>query len=178
MKYRLFIAVPIPENIKKEIINNTKLPDNFRLTHSQNLHITILFLGETDETNIPEIIIELEKSIKSHHSFDLEISKYDQFPFSGYPKIIFLTGENGKEKIFNLANEIRNKLKKIGFKDDKNFKYHITIARQRFKTNEKIILPYLNNSKVFKVNEIILYRSDLKPEGPQYTSLWKGNLSN
>ena len=52
MKQRLFIAIPIPENIKKELINITKLPDNFRLTQPQNLHITILFLGETDENNI------------------------------------------------------------------------------------------------------------------------------
>ncbi len=146
MKQRLFIAVPIPENIKNELINNTKLPDNFRLTHSQNLHNTILFLGETDEVNIHEIIKKLEESIKSHHSFDLEISKYDQFPPSGYPKIIFLTGENGKNKLFNLANDIRDKLKKIGFKDDKSFKYHITIARQKFKTDEKITLPNFNNS--------------------------------
>lgn len=176
MKQRLFIAVPIPENIKKELINITKLPDNFRLTQPQNLHITILFLGETDENNIPQIISELENSIKSHHSFDLEISKFDQFPTSGYPKIIFFTGENEKQKLFQLANDIRDKLKKIGFKDDKSFKYHITIARQKFKANDTIILPKINNSIIIKIDKVILYKSDLKSNGPIYTSLWTGKL--
>lgn len=177
MKQRLFIAVPIPENIKKEIINNCKLPDNFKITQPQNLHITMLFLGEMDEITIPEIISKLDESIDSHHAFDLEISKFDQFPPSGYPKIIFLTGEKGKDKIIDLANDIRYKLKIIGFNDDKAFKYHITSARQKFKTNERIILPQMNNSMVFKVEKIILYKSDLLPNGPMYTSLWSRKLA-
>ncbi len=178
MKQRLFIAIPIPEEIKKKIINNTKLPDNFRLTKPQNLHITILFLGDTDEIKIKEITNKLEKIIKNYNSFELEISKFDQFPASGYPKIIYLTGENGRNKLLKLANEIRINLKKIGFSDNKNFKYHITIARQKFKNQEQIILPEIKSSFIFQAEKVILYKSDLKPGGPEYTPIWDKKLTN
>ena len=178
MKQRLFIAIPIPEQIKNKIINITKLPRNFRLTKSDNIHITILFLGDTDENSITDITDKLNESLRYCNSFELEISKYDQFPSGGYPRIIFLTGNNGKNKLLYLANDIRTKLKKIGFSDKKSFKYHITIARQKFKDDEPIRLPEINDPINFYVNKVILYKSDLKPGGPVYTSLWTGTLNN
>lgn len=177
MKYRLFIAIPIPDEIKNKIIDSIKLPDNFRITGFQNLHITLLFLGETEESKIIEITKILNKSIKYYKSFNLEISKYDQFPASGYPKIIFLTGENGKNELFNIANDIRSEFKKIGFYDNKSFKYHITVARQKYKNDEQFFLPELNNSLEFKIDKIILYKSDLRPNGPVYTPIWTGELN-
>ena len=178
MKPRLFIAIPIPKDIKNKIINTTILPDNFRLTRPENLHITILFLGDTEESQISDIKNILDKSVKNYSSFNLEISKYDQFPASGYPRIIFLTGEKGKNELFNLANDIRYKLKQIGFFDNKSFKYHITVARQKFKKEEQIFLPEINDPIEYKINKIILFRSDLKSSGPLYTPLWTGNLNN
>ncbi len=176
MNHRLFVALPIPPDIRSNIINNIKLPSNFRITKPHNLHITILFLGETDENKIPKIIKKLEEITNTYNAFNLEISYYDKFPPTGSPRIIYVSGENGKKELLNLANEIRNKLNTLGFYDKKGFKYHVTVARLKYKADNEITLTSWNKSLQFRSDKIILYKSDLKPDGPVYTSLWTGRL--
>ena len=177
MKVRLFIAIPIPDDIREEIINNTKLDGNFRITKKENLHITVLFLGDTDESRIPEITEQIKDAIKNFKSFEAEISSFGQFPPKGYPKIIYVSGDRGSEKLAELADNIRNNLKKLGFYDDKPFKYHVTVARPRERSfTGSITLPELKNKLCYKVEKVVLYKSDLRPGGPVYTEVWSKEL--
>ncbi len=178
MKHRLFIAVKIPDEIQNKIIKSISIPKNFKIIKPENLHVTILFLGDTDEETIPQINKTLQEISNKFESFNLEISGFGQFPSNGYPRIIYITGDKGKQELSLLAEEIRNKMKPLGYIDDKNFEYHVTVARMKFKSPEKAILPPLDTKYNFKTDKIILFKSELKPEGPIYIPLWIGNLKN
>jgi len=171
MKQRLFIAVPIPSNIKDDVISKIKLPSGFKVTRPDNIHITILFLGDTSEEDIPKIIDIMEKSLSGEKSFDLSIDSFGQFPERGFPNIIFVTGKIGNIELFKLADKIREPLEKIGFKDSKPFKYHITVARNKYKERSDFNFPEITSDHTFKVAEVVLYKSDLQPSGPVYTGL-------
>ena len=186
MKVRLFIAIPIPDDIREEIINNTKLDGNFRITKKENLHITVLFLGDTDESRIPEISKQIEDAVKDYSPFEINVSQFGQFPPKGYPRIVYVTGNNprlgktpaeGSDKLIQLANNIRANLKKLGFYDDKPFTYHVTVARPRERSSSgSITLPELKNKLCYKVEKVVLYKSDLRPGGPVYTEVWSKEL--
>ena len=45
-------------------------------------------------------------------------------------------------------------------------------------SEEQVFLPKINTPLELKINKIIIYQSDLKPNGPIYTPLWTGNLNN
>ncbi len=171
MKQRLFIAVSVPENIKKDLLAKISLPPGFKITRPENLHITVLFLGDTPEEEMPEIIRLLEKSLSDQKCFDLAIDSFGQFPERGFPAIIFVTGKNGKAELINLAGKIREPLEKIGFKDNKPFKYHITVARNKFREKAEFKPAQIPVNYTFKVAEVILYKSDLQPAGPVYSAL-------
>ena len=173
MKHRLFIAIPIEENIKSLLIENTKLPKFYRITKRENLHITILFLGDTDENQIPQINSILQKATQKEKAFNLSIDSFGQFPEKGLPRIIFVTGSEGCQKLINFANLIRDDLKTIGFYDDKDFKYHITVGRldEKEKISGYVSISNLKINANINVNKVILYKSDLTQQGPIYTKL-------
>ncbi|MBN2545133.1 MAG: RNA 2',3'-cyclic phosphodiesterase [Spirochaetes bacterium] len=176
MKQRLFIAIPIPSNVKSELIGKIKLPTGFKITRPENIHITLLFLGDTSDEVIPQIINIMEKSLSDKKIFELSIESLGQFPERGYPNIIFATGKKGLGDLMKLADDLRIQLGKKGFKDNKPFKYHITVARKKFMESHDFIMPEIKLDHTFKVNEVILYKSDLQPSGPVYTDLKVINL--
>jgi len=173
MNFRLFIAIPLPENIKEEILNNTNLSNNYRITNKDNLHITLFFLGDKEENIIPKIKKIIDNIAKNQKAFPIELSNFGKFPLKGYPKIIYLTGDEGKNEIIDIADQLRKELKKHNITDDKDFNFHITVGRLKYKTNDFIKLPVLNNKIKFTVDRIILYKSDLKPQGAVYTILYQ-----
>ena len=102
MKTRAFISVDVPEGIKKEIKKIQKSLPEFKgkLTETENLHLTLKFLGWLEEEKLEETRKQLRK-IKMK-KFETEIKKIGFF----YPRIVWLhmTG------IDSLQKEIDNAL--------------------------------------------------------------------
>ena len=176
MSKRLFIAVPIPEDVKERLMNDINLPDNFKKTAKENLHITLLFLGDTNKSLVPQLSSILSNILSSLNAFQLSICRTGQFPPKGEPNIIYVTGDEGQRSLVELAELVRNRLELLDFSDNKKFKYHITVGRLKFSGNDQVILPQLTQEYHFKVDRVILYESILKPDGPEYIELWKGYL--
>ncbi|MCL5117369.1 MAG: hypothetical protein M1124_00885, partial [Candidatus Marsarchaeota archaeon] len=55
LKKRCFISIPIPEDIKDKIEGLYQDINNIRFITRNNLHITVLFLGQIDLTEIERI---------------------------------------------------------------------------------------------------------------------------
>ena len=168
MNQRLFIAIKIPGIIAGKIINGLILPRGFKLAEPENLHVTILFLGDTDETLVPKISDAIKSAISGIKKFMLEISEFGQFPPKGEPKILYATGRRGLEDLMRLSSAIRKNLEMLGFRDDKEFKYHATLARLKSRLRESFSLPKFNRAFEYNVDEVILFKSELKPAGPVY----------
>ncbi len=173
---RLFIAVDIPLLIKKKIEEIvfqlkqelTDLP--IKWVSSENIHITLKFIGEVLEDEFNQI----NNSLKKIHfnSFQLKVNEGAFLPQKGKPRILFLdlTGNELKK----LVLEIENKLKEIGIsKEKREFKAHITIARIKNKINKSEIKLFIEKTKnfneVFSVSEFALYKSALQRTAPIYT---------
>ena len=99
---RIFIALEIPEKIKKEIgkiQNQLKNPGG--QTHwvkPENTHITLVFLGETAPNKVGEIAKILKEAAAQISPINLWLEKIDAFPSPAKAKIIYLSlkGEMGK----------------------------------------------------------------------------------
>lgn len=174
MKHRLFIAIPIPGSIRHSIVNAVELPDDFKVTNPDNIHITLFFLGDTEEQLIEQIIPHIKNAVAGIDPFELEISHTGQFPRRGYPRIIYATGYKGKKKLLHIASTLREGLKTMDITDNKDFKYHITIGRnkRRYGGHGHFTLPDFPHTLEFTVEKVILYKSELQPGGPIYTPLY------
>lgn len=180
MKERLFIGIPIPEYIKDFIYSNLSIPKNFKTVKRDNLHITLLFLGAVEKDKIGALCDTLDTIVKSVKPFNLSLDRYGQFPENGIARIIYLTGEEGKDKLNQLSRSVRGGMSELGFEDDKEFKYHITVARliEKSAIRNGYEPTILKEKLKYLAESVILYKSQLSIKGSLYTELWKGNFND
>ena len=172
---RTFISLDLPKEIIEEIVKIQKLIKKQSLftgkfIESENLHLTLKFLGEIDEEKVEEVKKRL-KSIKIEKEIFAELGEAGVFSKS-FVKIIWIK-LNGKG-IFELQKQIDDKLKDL-FPVEERFMSHITIVRVKHTGDKKGLLDYLKSVKPkgikFLVKEFSFKKSELKPEGPVYESI-------
>ncbi len=172
---RTFIAVKIPEEIKKKIIEiQNKLPEFVgKKIEEENLHLTLKFLGEVSEEQI-KIVKEKLRKIKIK-KFNAKISDVGVFTET-FVRIIWIKIENCEE----LQKEIDEVLSGL-FEEEKRFMGHLTIARVKSCKDKKKLIEEVKKLKLneeFIINEFELMKSDLKREGPVYHVLEKYSLTD
>ena len=166
---RCFIGIDLPNVAIKEIQKiQKKLEPNFtgRLTSSENLHLTLKFLGEIEE----DAINDVKKRLPSitHPPFELTLKDVGVFS-QKFIKIIWV-----KVSDVPLQPLVDNCLKDI-FKLENRFMGHITIARVRSLADKKSFLQLINATTVnevsFMVKDFYLKESILTPDGPIYKNI-------
>jgi 2'-5' RNA ligase len=177
-KIRAFIAVDIPVSQKViEVINELKkIQLNAKIVETENLHLTLKFLGDTDEDLIDKIGEIISDVIIDIPSFEITLKKMGVFPNQKYIKVVWIGVEN-TEFLKKIAEKIDSKLGDLGFeKERRSFSAHLTIARVKSPKNKEKLLGLLDkyqetDFQILKVNKIFLKKSVLPPEGPIYTKL-------
>ena len=183
---RTFIAIDLDEAIKKEL--NTfiqelrKIPVNIRWARSKGMHLTLKFLGETKEDQIPAIKDQLEQIASFWESFNLNIRGTGWFPpKNSLPRILWVGCQENKT-LLALQNNIEIELEKMKFcKEKRTYHPHLTLGRVRTNKNtEKIVNALaLKKDKDFgsmKVKKVTFFQSTLKPMGAEYTVLSEHKL--
>ena len=194
-KHRIFIAVNLPNDIKKELFTySEKWPDlPAKWTAKDNLHITLEFLGALTDEEIGEVCLAVKSVVERHNSFSLninEISYGPPTPLSGVkgtpsvPKMLWAQGEKSEE-LSLLRQDLENSLtEKVRFvPENRSFAPHITLARISsflWKQIEPEERPEINQNLdlFFTVESIDVMESELHRGGPVYTILESFQLKN
>jgi len=178
---RTFIAFELPPDIKNYLSNIINIMSSrikgVKWVKDEGLHITMKFLGEIEDNKIAqikEVLLPIENQYKP---FDLIISRIDAFPNKKRPRVIVVGLKNEVDIINNIFQDIENFLEKLGFeKESRSFKPHITLGRMRtpMPLLEKFI-PDLEE-KIFKAEDLVLFKSTLTNKGAIYDPIWKIKL--
>jgi len=191
MGIRSFLAFELPVEIREQIrviskeLKKMALP--VRWVTVDNIHLTILFLGSVDEDKISDIEEKVNEVVKGFSAFKTKLNAVGAFPHWKKPRVIWigLSGDIGR--LSNLRNELQEELKVLGFIPEKRpFRPHLTLGRfkgpiDRDEDMKWILDRYRDiNSDLYQLNELILYKSDLKPDGPVYTKMatWPLRVEN
>jgi 2'-5' RNA ligase len=177
---RTFVAVkiePAPQLLQTfKDLKNKLSAEPVKWVAPNNLHITLKFLGDTWPSQVDEVGEELNQAAKLFSSFSFELDGLGFFKNKGMPRVLFANIKEG-EVLQHLAAEIDSRLAKLGFETETSpFKPHLTLARTKFLKNKKGFYEAVEKYRdtfmqTAKINEIIFYRSILKPEGPVYREL-------
>jgi 2'-5' RNA ligase len=178
MNLRLFIAIDIPDQIKREIgevIDILKKHDtDIKWAVPENLHMTLKFLGNTPEEGIPGINGSLFSVVSSYEPFYTRVCGTGVFPNRRHPRIIW-TGIEDSEILKNLKNDIEKAMESHGYqKEYKEFTPHLTLGRVRSQRGMMHMVDELDHFTtkdfgVFLVHGIKLMRSELKMKGAEYS---------
>ena len=173
---RLFIGISLSKKICNYFyeltLNLSKINSYIKPVPSQNIHITLKFLGNVEINDLNNVYSNIEFSLREIKSFQFTINDFfDGFPKLSTSRILFGTISKGSEEMENIFEVIKENLSKIGFnRDEKKFIPHITIARMKFPVNFIGLFDNLKLKKFenIKCNKIILFESILSGRGPQY----------
>ena len=174
---RAFIALDIPEAFRsdiRELSQQLRALVKGRFMKSDTYHLTLAFLGETDETTIQAIMPLMDNLAQSYPAVSLYPSGLGKFGRSYDATFILKIQQN--ETLMHLVDDLRKQLTQKGISfDNKTFKPHITIARRA--TIPKAHLDNLRFPQPTQAGRLVLYKSTLTPEGALYKPLYEVNLS-
>lgn len=176
MKRRVFVAIPIPEKIKKEVGQwqraHGALP--VRWLKPENLHITIVPPWYVDEDQL-YTVTKTWQTVKDLAPFPIKFTQVLFGPPGQPPRLVWAEGETPKEfvKLKERLEEALLENEKTGFfkKEKRPAKLHLTLARFRPGSIKK--LPHLGGAVDwrFDVDSVNLMESILKRTGAEYTTL-------
>jgi 2'-5' RNA ligase len=177
-KFRGFIAVDIDVFSKIKMFSNEvkKSGVNLKLVEPENIHLTLKFLGDTDEALIDKIEEIMKKSVENINPFEIQLNSVGVFPNLNYIKVVWIGIQNG-ENLDIIAKDINEKLANLGFNRDKRgFSAHLTIARVKSAKNKDKLIQIINKYQDVefsnqKIGSLKLKKSDLTLKGPIYTTL-------
>jgi len=174
---RTFIAFDTPEPIKEKMLalqSELKASNaDVRWEPKEKFHATIKFLGNVDENQLPNVIKTIEEVSSAHSLFDVTYQNLGVFPNKKYPRVIWIGCENPSEKLQHLKDALDGALVPYGFEVEKRqFHPHITLGRVKSLRGLKYLTPMLENltfePQSTSINEILVMKSTLKPQGSEY----------
>lgn len=178
MLHRIFLAINLPNEIKDFLKN---YQEEFReipakWVKPENLHITLLFLGNIKADFLPKIFQICETLSKKFQKFHIELEKIDFFPKNTFPPQMIWVFVKKSETLDLLQKSLREELIKnhVPFHDEeREFFPHITLARIKkfeFRRLDPDEIPEIKReiSLSFEAESIDVMESHLKRDGPQY----------
>jgi len=182
---RIFVAVKVDpwqtliriHTSLKSVLGGEKI----NWTDPANMHLTLAFLGDTEDELIKVVSIMLKQKCTGFGDFSFNLTGTGLFKNWSDPRVIW-AGIEYNEKLSQLNEKIMTGLKDAGFRlDERPFKPHLTLGRIKSINHPDILKSALDNYKDVKiqevdVKEVVLFESILKPTGPVYIPLGRFKL--
>ncbi len=179
---RTFVAVEINKAVRDraakliEALAGTAADVNW--VQRENLHITLKFLGNVHEREIPDVCEAVADAVAEIDPFDLEVRGAGAFPNAARPRTIWLGATEGSEQMRALHGRVEAALAELGYREEhRRFKTHLTLGRVRGTGPEIADLgQLLQQHHDFiagrtPVGHLTVFASTLTREGPRYEVL-------
>jgi 2'-5' RNA ligase len=179
MKFRTFVALELPE-IHRQAINShlsiwsRSYTNGINWVKPENLHLTLLFIGETQSGDIAQIKEALFELMLKKESFELGCLGFELFP-AVEPRLLWVKLDTPDKGIFTFAKDLNKAVRRFGYEPDaKPLKLHVTVgrikARQPVWMEAEFLKPELPGQTAL-YDTVTFYQSVLKPDGPVYSPL-------
>jgi 2'-5' RNA ligase len=177
---RSFIAFDIDdENVKRKLAKIQHLlmqtGADLKLVETENIHVTMRFLGEISPNMVDKIFEEMKKL--QFTPFIIQLKGVGVFPSLNYPRVVWAGITEGANKLQSVFEQLEPKIRTLGFAaDSKGFSPHLTIARVRSAKNKPQLADFVERNVdcdfgTIKADCLFLKRSVLSPKGPTYSTL-------
>ena len=176
---RLFIAIELSNEIRERLVaflrEMRELAPQAKWVRTENLHVTLKFLGETDSAKLPAVHAALS-NVHNTEPVTSDFRGLGFFPNERQPRV-FWVGMEASRDLPTLAAEIDREMNELGFPlETRPFTPHLTLARfgppglppplgAAVKEHAQRIFGRLT------AREFHLIASKLKRSGAEYTTL-------
>ncbi|MBM3619796.1 MAG: RNA 2',3'-cyclic phosphodiesterase [Alphaproteobacteria bacterium] len=169
---RLFVALPIPEDVADRLSALQGGVPDANWVPSENFHITLAFLGEVDggmTEDIHEALVTIDGPI-----LDIALSGVDHFVDGQQPRALY-AGVVQEDRLTRLREKVVRVLRGEGARIERGkFRPHVTLAHFNRRAEighhlaQFVASHSLFRAGPFEVDRFALYSSTLRPDGSVY----------
>jgi 2'-5' RNA ligase len=180
-KIRAFIAIDLPGAVAAAVAGVQKQLAVHRFAvrwvNPRTIHLTLKFLGDIDGGQVAAVGDAMETAARSVGPFSLAAAGLGVFPGLRQPRVIWAGVVGDTQRLLELQRAVAVQLAAAGYPpESRPFKSHLTIGRVKDRIDAQRLARSLADAggfatPSFTVEGIVLYRSDLRPGGPEYTPL-------
>ena len=180
MTQRLFVAIEIGDVGKRALgriqSRLRRLLPSVRWGKPDTVHLTLRFIGDTDESRVGDAADALARAAAGCAPFDFTLRGVGAFPDARRPRVLWIGVEEPGGSLAALADRLNARLSAAGFPpEERPFSPHITIGRIRDRAGGDCVsaLSPLHDEPAARAraSEACLFRSALTPAGPIHTVL-------
>lgn len=183
---RLFIGIPITSQKASDRVKEWQGDQALNLnrlawTSPSNWHITLAFLGATDESAILSLGAIIDEAFNGCPAYYSSLNGVGVFPHKNKPNVLWI-GLDNIQPLLPSYQKLLYLLEKHHYPcDPKPLKPHLTIARIKSLNNHSSLYDLLENNLhtpfgEVTINRIILYESRSTPDGVVYIPLYENKL--
>lgn len=178
MPFRAFISVDLPPipSIESLVRDLREASRDLKLVSPDRFHVTLKFLGDTEEGLVPEIGSAMREASAGISPFTMAVRGCGAFPNVSRPRVLWV-GLEGADPLARIARSLDEHLRALGFgAETRPWSAHVTLARVRgprgLDRAQEILRRHQEEAFAeVRVEEIRLKKSVLMPGGPEYTTV-------
>jgi len=184
---RLFVAIKIANTNQIQVIfRQVQLElglEQIKWVDLNGIHITLVFMGETDIREISMIKNRLKAIAANSLPFSIQLKAIGAFPSPQRPRILWL-GVNASNTIFDLQKGILKQMEYVAPIKATRFTPHLTIGRIKHGVQnpvlvEEVIKKYEEwTDQQIKIDHFVLMESLLTDTGPIYKEMEQFKLGH
>jgi len=142
---------------------------------SENLHLTLKFLGGIDVVRLALVRDALDTAVRGCSAFEFSVIGLGAFPTPSRPRVIWAGVGTAGAALEALADRVDRALADVGFAPEQRaFSPHVTLGRVREPRRNERLADLVGGSENFgtiRVDRVSLMRSDLSPRGAKYSEI-------
>lgn len=182
---RLFVSIDL-DGLTEEVAQVQELLDDasgLRMTDPEQAHITMKFLGDTDETELPALREALDEAVDDCGiaPFDITVGGLGVFPHLDYISVVWLGVRDGAERLTTIHEAVESRTTDLGFEPEEHeFTPHATLARMDHAGGKDLVQDVVTSRDPdvgkLTVSELRLTESTLTADGPAYSTVERFEL--
>ncbi|MDY7010084.1 MAG: RNA 2',3'-cyclic phosphodiesterase [Planctomycetota bacterium] len=186
MSVRTFLALPLDEEIVNRLVDvqQSLAPSGapVRWVDAENLHLTIKFLGDVTDEQLPEVCRAAEDSARQVEPFEFSVARIISVPQAGAMRMVWVGVEELSGRLERLHELLEESYAEMGFKkENRSFRPHLTLGRVKGGRNVRELRQAVagiteTSFGLQPAEELIVFSSQLTPDGPVYSPMAKIKL--
>ncbi len=170
---RAFLALPVDPAARSRVARTVEdlgsALRGLRWVSGESWHLTLRFLGPSTREALNRLIPQVREAAAACPAGEGRLAGLGMFPERGSPRVLWL-GLELPEPVRALQQACEAAARSAGFApEDRPFKSHLTLGRWR----DRVPRPQLPAVELgaTRLEEVVLFRSELRPQGALYTAL-------
>lgn len=177
---RLFVAVDFPDPVRASLADLltdllTDLPAELRPAAPERMHLTLAFLGEVSEPQVPALQERLARTAARQPPVDLRLAGGGRFDGS----VLWVGVAGDVERLRHLARSVAGAARHSGIAvEQRTYRPHVTLARARPAADLRPLAALLEGYRgpAWTASEIVLVRSRNGPS-PEHVPVTRWALT-